>query len=414
MRISTSQFYRDQAAAINKRYEEIGRLMMINERGEKLLLPSDDPVLASRAASITDSISQLKSYEQNEILSTGRVDFFKSSMDITVGATNQIISVIQSAENDTLSDDQRQVLAANLSTYMNVLLGAANTKDSNGDYIYAGFNGDAQPYIVQNGSYQYQGTLDTTSITIGQNVNVLYAESGFTVFGQIPTGNGTFAITGSGSNTGTAYTTPGEIVNPGAYIADTYTLSFVTNGSGQLAYTISGVSSGQVIPPPPATIPTNAPAYINGDDITFNGLTFNVTGTPDVGDSFQIAPSQNQNIFNSLQQLITLLQTPIGSSQTNLAAFHQSLGQLSGTFANAFDNFVDYRAQVGTRAQLIDAQKTANTEMRNNLISIKTNLIGVDETDIISQIAQQRLSLEVTAGTYRLIEETMREMFQSF
>ncbi len=77
-----------------------------------------------------------------------------------------------------------------------------------------------------------------------------------------------------------------------AYVADNYTLTFVTNGAGKLAYQIVGASSGQVIPAPPATIPTDAPEYVIGEDISFNGLSINIKGTPQVGDTFQIAPSQ--------------------------------------------------------------------------------------------------------------------------
>jgi flagellar hook-associated protein 3 FlgL len=412
MRISTNEFFREKISMINGHYEKLSKLMEQQSKGDKLLAASDDPILASRITTITDYIDELNAYKQNELIANNRNRMFQSSMDVAVSATDQIKQIISRASSDLVSDNERATMAATLSSHLANLLNSANTRDSNGDYIYSGFNSSSQPYVIQGGSYQYQGTIDTTTINIGPNSSVLYAESGFDVFGNIPLGNGTFIVSASSGNTGFASTTPGNVVNPASYVPDNYTISFMDNGSGQLVYTVFGASSGQVIPPPPASIPAQAPQYVNGGDITFNGMTLNISGTPNIGDTFQVAPSKNQDVFDSLQQLINLLNTPTANNQTKIAAFHQSISQFSATFDQVFNHFNNYRSEVGSRGQLISSQVKLNEDLRLSQEDIKKSLSEISFTEVTGDIAKETLFLKATLGAYTQIQQTLLDMLK--
>ena len=285
---------------------------------------------------------------------------------------------------------------------------AANTQDGSGNYIYSGYNTGSPAYIQQNGTYLYQGTTDTTSISIGPNVETLYNESGYNVFGNILTGNGNFTIAAAPTNTGSASTSAGNIVSTSTYVPDTYTISFVTNSSGQLAYQITGANSGQVIPTPPATTPADAPVYVPDSDMTFNGVNLHFTGDPSVGDSFQVAPSTQQNVFNSLQGLISTLQKPIVTG-SDRALFHQAATQASASLNQAATDFIGYLSTVGTREGTIDTQVTSNDKTITNQKAILGKLADADQAQVISSLTEELTALQATQQIYVKIQETMYE-----
>lgn len=412
MRVPTNVFFQDKMALVNSHYERLSKLLEQQSSEKKLLAPSDDPVLAGRIKLVEEYIKDLNSFKQNEVIAANRTKLFQSSIDGAASTTDQVKQALQRAASDLISDDDRKALAGTLKSYMNNLLNAANMKDSNGEYIYSGFNGSSQPYVIQNGTYQYQGTLNSTLINIGQFASVLYGESGHTVFGNIQMGNGTFTVTGGVGNTGTASTTTGSVVNQSAYVEDTYTIAFVTNSSGKVGYTITGLNSGQVIPPLPTPIPGGAPDYVNKADITFNGMSINISGTPNVGDTFQIQPTQNQNIFDTLQSAITLLETPIGSDKTKQAAYHQSLTQLRGTVEQAFSHFLGYQSDVGIRGRMIDDQRILNERLRNEHEQMRSELADVEIFDVVSEITRETAFLQSTMESYKLIEKALIEILR--
>lgn len=89
--------------------------------------------------------------------------------------------------------------------------------------------------------------------------------------------------TAATTNTGTGRISEGS-VNPGlpvnAELRNPATITFTS----PTTYTVSGTS---VLPPPPATEFT----YTPGADISFNGWTMKISGTPAPGDSFFVAPN---------------------------------------------------------------------------------------------------------------------------
>lgn len=412
MRVPTSLFFKDKMALVTSHYERLSKLIEQQSTEKKLLAVSDDPVLAGRIKMVEEYISELDSYKQNEVIVANRAKLFQSSIGGAVATTDQIKLALQRAGSDLISDDERKALAGTLKAYMNNLLNAANAKDSNGEYIYSGYNANTQPYLMQNGAYTYQGTMNSTLVNIGQYASALYNESGHTVFGDIPMGNGKFIVNGGSGNTGTAVTTAGTVTNISAYVEDNYTISFVTNAAGRLAYTVTGATSGQVIPSPPGTIPADAPDYVNKGDITFNGLSLNISGTPNVGDTFNIVPSSNQNVFDALQSAINLLETPIGSDKTKMAAYHQSLNQIRGTMDQAFSHFVGYQSEAGIRGRMIDDQVALNAKLRLDHEVMRKELADPDMLDITSEISRQTLFLQSTMESYKLIEKALIEILR--
>lgn len=415
MRIPTDYMFQQQLAVLSQSYQNLARLTVQQANGKVLLENSDDPVLSSRIEMTYNYLNDLGSYKQNLIIAKTRTQLFDTATQDAVNVIDQAKQIIKQAASDLISDRDRVALGAQIKGYINLLLNDANTRDGNGEYIFGGYNTADVPYVLNNGKYVYRGGMNSTSINIGTNMTSLFNESGFCVFGNVMSGNGTFAVTAAPGNTGTASTTPGTVVNKAAYVRDTYTISFVTNGAGQLAYQIVGATSGQVVPPLPATIPTDAPAYNSDSEISFNGMSLHFNGAPNVGDTFTVAPSQGGNVFDDLNDLVTILNTPLGdpADPVKRAQFHQALSQSSAQLDNIFNQFVSYRSSVGVRMQVIENQSMINANSNITEESIYSALADIDLAQVASDMIQQRAYLEATQKCYTLIQTAFLEMLKA-
>lgn len=402
MRIPTFNQFQSQSDYISVQFNSLMKLQEQATTGLKIQQSSEDPVLAAQIKSSQDFINVLQSYSNNSTLAQNRANAFSTSMQ-SVSNTMQDITVqlTQAKSTGTLSADTKKAIVAKLQGDLQILLSAANKKDADGSYIFSGISGTTMPFSLINGTYQYQGSYTSSNIDIAPNVNTLYNEVGDNVFGNMYNGNGTFTVTAGAGNTGSAVGNPGS-VNSSSYVADNYTITF-SGSPGSLTYTITGVKSGTVVSNVPFT-----PNDQSGTNINFNGITFNVTGTPAAGDTLQIQPSTPQNIFNTVQSVINLL----SSTTTSATSYTQQLSQLSSTLTGMTSSLTNYQSQAGIRLAAINAQiqasQTDNVTQQKNL----SNLANADMPTVISALEQQSIALQTTQQSYLKLQDTLTQLLK--
>lgn len=413
MRVPTIIQFDNQLSSITKQSEEINKLQAQLSTGKKLNHSSDDPVLARNIRSTEDYLQRLSTYTNNTTLAQNRAKIVEDGIQGSLGVVDRIKVLIHAAQSDTVNNTDRANIVKELQGLMNSLSGFANTKDSQGNYVFSGTSTDTTPFSKVNGVYQYMGSHEVTTIDVSTTVNLLYTDSGQRVFGDIRKGNGYFTIEqGSTPNTGTAETSVGLINSQTNYVEDTYTLSFVTNSNGDLAYQVVGAASGQVIPAPPSTTPADAPIFQAGESISFNGISMTINGEPAVGDSFVIAPSENQNALESLNQLISVVGMDI-NNPVDRASYHQQLSQLSAGFDQVSAHLTDYLSDVGYRASTIDAQVSANDALIDNQKMVLNTLSDVDVTKAMPELSQHYLLLQLTTQSYTQLRDLFTEILKS-
>lgn len=413
MRVPTASFFQQQLAILNDQYLKIAKIYNQASSGKKIQRTSEDTVLAGQIKMTDDNIHDLLSYSSSGVSAQNRTALFESSIQSGLSSVGRIQELIMQVQNnDTLTDQNRVAIATELQGHLQSLLGAASTRDGNGEYIYSGFNTSSPPFIEQDGSYLYTGDLSEARLEIGLNKNIIYSESGFRVFGSIPTGNGTFTVGLEAANTGTVSTTAGAVVNNSNFIQDNYTLTFVTNGAGKMGYQVIGASSGQVIPLPPLTTPADAPDYVAGAAVTFSGISINVSGVPEVGDQLQIKPSVGESVFDTLSGLISQLQTPVGSNAVDKAKLSQHISQAAASFTQISDQLIAYQSEVGTRLSLVDNQINLNEKLITDQMVIIGKLQDADLVTIFSALSQQLAGLQATQESYSKIQNMLLQMLQ--
>lgn len=396
---------------MSQQYHQVSTLQTQVSTGKKLQKSSDDPTLGSRIKSVEDYITRLDSYATNTALANGRLSLLDKTLQQEIDLTIKAKELVLNAQNGTLNDKNRGDIATQLSGVLASMLNLANSQDGNGDYLFNGFQASKPPYIQTSTGFKYQGSYDGNSIAISDQTQVQHSDSGFAIFGDIRTGNGSFSVASDSANTGTGVLQPVTILDGNGVVEDDYTLTVVTNGSGQLAYEIIGLNSGQVIPAPPLTLPADAPEYKPGGEITFNGIATRLNGEPAVGDTFTIKQSHSQNIFQTLQNIIDTLKTPHTSLKSQ-ADMTQVLLEQSSTLSGSLNHLVNQLTSVGDRKKMVEDQIKLNKDRSLDQQVILGSLSEVDMAEAISGLTQQLTALNMSQQSYTKVQEIFSQLMR--
>ena len=175
-------------------------------------------------------------------------------------------SLAVEANNSALTATQRQNIATQLQQDLQSLTAISNRTDSSGNYLFAGYASNTQPFTQSGNSVSYNGASAVIQVQISPNQSISAGDTGATAFMNVPSGNGTFVTAAAATNTGSASISPGTVTDPSQWVPDTYTHPF--HGSHRLPghqQQRHGGGSG---------------TYTTGDTIAFNGAQVTVNGTP--------------------------------------------------------------------------------------------------------------------------------------
>lgn len=411
MRLPTVNQFKSEMTTLSNQYDRIQNLQTQVTTGKKLQSASEDPLLADRINAVGDFVQNVKGYQLNGTLAETRVSLASSNIQQSINEVDRIRELIQTAQNDTLNNGDRKNIALELQGHLDNLLQVANARESSGEYIFSGINVHGASFENQGGRYVYQGAQEVTRIAINNQNTVPFNDSGLEVFGNIKTGNGLYSLSSAVSNTGTGVVTSGGSLQNTAYVPDNYTITFVTNSSGNLAWQVTGLTSGQIIPAPPLITPGDAPEFQPNTDMAFNGVNLQFAGLPQVGDTFQVEQSTSQNMFNMLQDIINTLNTSVNTEQER-ASFHQALGNQSSSFRQVANHLNGFLTELANRQNNI----TDQIAFSNNILTEQKILLGklsdVDITEVISDLTQRLTTLEITQQSYLKIQDTLNRLLK--
>lgn len=405
MRISTAQISNTALSAITDQQSSLLELQQQIATGRRILNPSDDPSGAARALNLNQADAVIQQYNTNADFATSRNRLEEATLDGVNNVLQRVRELAVQGNNDTQTNATRRSIALEIRQRLDELIDLANTRDGNGEYLFSGFQGFTQPFTVNaNGTFNYNGDDGQRFVQIGPNRQVAVSDSGTEVFRRVRNGNGTFATAATAGNGGGGVINAGSLINPAAYSAETFTISFVTNSSGQLAYNVVGASSGQVIPTLPLDAALDAPAFSSDQAIVFNGSQVTISGTPAVGDSFSVSPSVNQDIFSTLQDLVSALESPTVDNATR-TALHNRLNSFLTDVDQGIGKVLDIRAGIGARLNSVDDQldlnESTSLQLRTNISQIE----DLDYADAITRLELQRNSLDAAQRSFLRIQD---------
>ncbi|MDH3637806.1 MAG: flagellar hook-associated protein FlgL, partial [Gammaproteobacteria bacterium] len=294
MRIATAQLFEQGLREIADLQAKAARAQSEVATGKRILTAADDPAAAAQVLNGRDLLAQTQRFDSNINTARSRLDLEESVLTNVGNVLQRVRELAVRANNATLDNNDRAAIAAELEERLEELLSLANTRASGGEYIFSGFQSHTRPFTRSAaGSFDYNGDQGQRFVRVSPSTQIAVNDSGSEVFRDIRNGNGTFAVGAAASNTGSAVIDNGSVTNPTLWIADNYSINFISATNYEVRD-----SGGAVIA---------SGSYGEGDTISFSGIEVTVTGAPAAGDTLFVAPSANQNLFQTVDNLIQTL-----------------------------------------------------------------------------------------------------------
>lgn len=158
MKVATNQYFRELTRLLTEQGGEVASLQARLASGEKNLLPSDD---VNAAVKVLD-LNTLMSHHATQQSNLKNLDSRLVQEESVVASIGSMLMRVQElaimGANDTFSADNRRTMAAEIRGYKEQMLMLANSRSSDGSYLFAGAKSGTQPFVVaEDGSVQYQG-----------------------------------------------------------------------------------------------------------------------------------------------------------------------------------------------------------------------------------------------------------------
>lgn len=382
MTISTLTFRTNALAQMEALETAMSQTQSQLSTGKKLQRASDNPAAMAQVNALNAQLSASQQQVNNGNAVTSLLQLEQNALNNATTALQSARDLAVEANNSDLNTTERQGIVAQLQQLQQSLLGAANSRDAGGNYLFGGTASTAPPFVQGGGAVTYVGNDQVNQVQIGPDQSVSVGDAGSSVFMNLPTGNGTFTTAAAAGNTGSASIDPGSVTNQAAWVPDTYTIAFtsvtqyqVTNGAGAV------VTSGN---------------YVSGDAISFNGAQVTVSGTPAAGDQFAVAPAGTGSVFSAINSLITTLSsTTLTSSQVAT-----QLGGALQQIDTGLNNLGNVQAGVGGRLNAVTAAATSAQTTQANIQTSVSQLSDVDYAAAVTQLSGQELALQAAQESY--------------
>lgn len=390
MRISNNQIAHRMATEMMQRQNEIAESQEQIASGKRINRPSDDPAYAGQLLGLNEAQSRLAQYDRNSITAESRLALEESAIAAVSETLMRLRELALTANSGPVDDATRSAIAAELVQRTDELYDSANSRDANGDYLFSGSNSSVKPFH-RGVPVVYAGSEDNNRLPIGLGREIQLGDSGADVFQRIRNGNGVFQTAASPTNTGSAIVSTGDITDITVYSQSQYEVVFTSSTT----YDITNTDSGALI--------VSGATYQSGNAIEFDGISIDITGSANNGDSYVIRPSDNQDIFSIVNDFTQAMQNnPV--SEADKASQQQSINSILVNLDQALSHLNNKRSLVGARLNTLDSARNENNAVNLQLSRTTADIEDADITETVIQLQTNLTSLETLQKSYARIE----------
>lgn len=392
MRISTQAFFDRNAAGMGRLQQKLFQVQQKIGAGSKFITPSQDPVAAARALGVSQSLAETSQYAASRSRAGQSLAMEETALQSATRVLQEVKALIVQAGNGTLTDADRATLGTALESQFAELLGVANSTDGNGQYLFAGFKGDAPPFVAQGATVAYNGDQGQRLVQVDVSRQMAVTDDGESVFRAVQGSAVRVPAAGAGNQ--------GSGVFGGVNVTDggNYELTFDTTATAtaKATYTLRNADDGTVLA---------SGDFTAGEPITAAGLSMRIDGAPVAGDVFTVGNAQQAgtDVFQAMRDLITALRVP-ATDAASLADVRNALGTANAKITNAHDNVLTVRSAVGSRLAELDSLD-ASGEWRNIVDqTYLSELQDLDYASALTEFAQRESNLRATQQTFARLQ----------
>lgn len=385
MRVSTNGSFLQGMRLMQQLQSTLSETQIQIATGRRLLRPSDDPIAAARSLSFRESISRIEQFDRNSNSAQARLEQEESSLQSVTNVLQRVRELAIRANNATENRASRRQVSVELEQLLADLVQQGNQKDGNGRYLFGGTKDGSVPVSNSATGFIYNGDEGQRLIQIGESRQIFDGDSGAAVFFDIRNGNGVFRASPNSANNGTGVLGLGNVVDPQSYDKRVYTVRFIDP------------DNYEVVDPGGAVVTTGA--YTSGQSIAFQGIEFTLSGAPVTGDEFIVEPSRNQSMFQTVQNMIDLLDTDVQNDQLQ-AILVNTINIGIQEIDLAIDNVSDIRTQIGIRLKAVDSQTDGNSTSALLAKQAISELEDLDYAEALSRLSLQATTLEAAQRSF--------------
>ena len=183
MKVSTSQFFKQAVEIIGQQHNDVSKQQARLGSGKQLVNPSDDAQKAALIQRLKSGLTAQESYGAGLIRLTDRLSLEESVITSTENILLNIKDLALRAASQSMGPDSRRIMAVEIEFLRDELMALANSKDFNGNYIFAGSMVSDAPYLqATDGSIKYQGDDTVTEIMVSDQRRLEMNSPGESVF----------------------------------------------------------------------------------------------------------------------------------------------------------------------------------------------------------------------------------------
>ncbi len=192
MRISTSQIYQRGLDSMLEQQAQLFKTQLQLSSNKRFLSPADDPTAASQVLGLNEAISITEQYRMNIKTVQSRLGGEENALRGAIDALQRARELTVQGSNDTNNAADRDAMATEVRQLIDHVLSLANTRDANGEYIFAGTQTQTKPFSSNgSGVYSYAGDQGQRLLQIAPERQVAVSDSGLDVFMKINNAAGT-------------------------------------------------------------------------------------------------------------------------------------------------------------------------------------------------------------------------------
>lgn len=186
MKISTSQLFDNSVNQMNRQQSKIAEMQAKLASGKQIVKPSDDSEKSAVIQRLQTAIDRQSVYERSLDTAENRLASEESALMSSERILQRIRQLAVQSNTDTLSVDDKEILANEITSLREELLSLANTQDANGNYVFAGSNVQTKAFDVNaDGDIIYQGDKTQTSVDISDQRRLVLNRAGDEVFASV-------------------------------------------------------------------------------------------------------------------------------------------------------------------------------------------------------------------------------------
>jgi flagellar hook-associated protein 3 FlgL len=391
MRVTQNLEQTQFLAALNTLESNLSKTQDQISSGQSFTTASQNPVSAGLVTDYNQALAQSQQYDTNSSSAQTSLNTEDSALTQVQSALQSLRDLALEANSGTESSQDLSAIATQATQIQSSLLGLANTQDGNGNYIFGGYATQTQPFTLTATGATYNGDQGQRQVQIAAGQGVVIGDNGDLVFNQVKTGNGTFVATAAAGNAGTGVVGATTVSDPAAYGGGTYSINFTAAN----AYQVVNSATNAVV---------TSGTYAAGQTIAFSGLQVTLSGQPATGDSFSVAPSSNQSVFTSVQDLVTALQQTGSTSDTAAAQLNNSINAAINNIDQALDQTQTVQSSVGARLNTITTQQSVAGDQQVQLQQSISTLQSLDYPSAITSLDSQNTTLSAAMQAFTMTQ----------